>query len=100
MSLARLTESFVNKATASEGKSKALFWDTELKGFGLLVRRSAKSFVVQKSGRQRVTLGRHGVLTVAQTRQLAIQSLAEIANPSVNKTPTITLREATDRLLL
>ncbi len=96
MPQARLTKAFVDRAAVPKGKAQALYWDTELKGFGLLVGRTAKSFVVQKSGGRRITMGRYGVLTVAQARQHAIQALAEIANASPNTTPSITLREAAE----
>ncbi len=96
MPSARLTKAFVDRAAIPEGRAQALYWDTELRGFGLLVGRPTKSFVVQKSGGRRVTLGRHGVLTVAQARQLAIQALAEIANGSPNAAPGVTLREAAE----
>ncbi len=96
MPQARLTKAFVDRAAAPAGKAQALYWDTELKGFGLLVGRTAKSFVVQKSGGRRITMGRYGVLTVAQARQCAIQALAGIANANPNTTPSITLREAAE----
>jgi len=61
----------------------ALYWDDALRGFGLRVTASGvKAFVVQQriQGREhRITLGRHGVLTVEQARKEAKRLLGEIA---------------------
>lgn len=58
-------------------------WDGELKGFGVRVSpRGKKTFVVQyrASGRtRRMSLGTYGVLTPDQARNMAIQSLADVA---------------------
>ena len=61
---------------------EALFWDRELSGFGVRVYPSgAKVYLVQtRSGgkSQRVTIGRHGVLSADQTRRKAAQVIADI----------------------
>jgi integrase len=65
-------------------------WDDELPGFGLRVKRphpkkpgGSKAFILQyrnRNGRsRRITLGRYGVLTPDQARELAREALAEIA---------------------
>ncbi len=64
--------------------SRRLLWDSELKGFGLIVQTGgALAYVVQyrnAEGRQRrLTLGRHGPLTVEQARKLAQDVLFRVA---------------------
>jgi integrase len=62
----------------------ALHWDHALHGFGVRVTaHGVKSFIVQQRihGRdRRMTLGRHGVLTVEQARKAAKRLLGEIAS--------------------
>ena len=97
MPSAKLTKGFVDTAKPLHGKPQALFWDTDLKGFGLLVGRSAKSFVVQRSGGRRRTIGRYPVITVAQARQRALEVLAAIGNGTADEgLPEITLIQAGD----
>ncbi len=77
----RLTKRAVDAAHAN-GKRQS-FWDSELRGFGLVVQPSgAKSYVVRyytPSGRdRRLTLGRHGELTPDQARKRAADVLAEV----------------------
>src|SRR5215212_2045691 len=61
-----------------------LYWDHVLHGFGVRVTpHGVKSFIVQQRihGRdRRITLGRHGVLTVEQARKAAKRLLGEIAS--------------------
>jgi len=66
------------------GDREQVFWDTEVKGFGLRVRPGgSRVFVVQyrnAAGRTRkLSLGRYGRLTPAEARSLAKQRLAEVA---------------------
>jgi hypothetical protein len=66
MSVAKITESFAQSA------KPGAYWDTELKGFGLIVRPTGRrSLVVQKSGRKRYTLGSHPTMRIAEARDLA-----------------------------
>lgn len=68
-----------------------LYFDCQLKGFGVSVGLRSKTFFVQRdlNGKTvRVTLGRYGVLTVAQARDRAREVLAEFAkglNPNVER---------------
>src|SRR4051812_8163921 len=59
-------------------------WDGELRGFGLKVEAAGtKSFVLQyrnaEGRKRRIVLGRYGVLTLEQGRDLARIRLGEIA---------------------
>ena len=58
-----------------------LYWDTELRGFGLLVGKRSRTFIVQKTigGRSvRVTIGRLGAWTVAQARRRAREIIVQM----------------------
>lgn len=91
---ARLTKSAVDEALPLEidGKPRQrLYLDTELKGFGLCVGARTKTFFVQRdlAGKTvRVTIGRYGVLTVAQAREQAREVLVQMTkgiNPNREK---------------
>jgi len=77
MARQKLTVGFVNAVRAPSPSGKQhLFWDTEIKGFGLLVSGSSnvKSYFYQGlvAGRsRRVTLGSAFVLTAEDARKLA-----------------------------
>ena len=66
------------------GERQQFAWDSELRGFGLrTLRTGVKAYVVQYrigSRTHRLTLGRHGVLTVEQARTLAKKALASVSN--------------------
>jgi integrase len=69
------------------GERVTKIWDDELKGFGVLVLPSGtRSYIVQyrnSDGRsRRQTLGRHGVITLDQARQMARAALVEVAKGS------------------
>lgn len=78
----KITESALARLPLPE-KPYALYWDERLPGFGVrITARGVKSFIVQTSvgGRERrMTLGRCGVLTVAQARKEAAQLLGAVA---------------------
>ena len=62
-------------------KGQDLYFDTELKGFGIRVSQRTKTYIAQRDihGRTvRVTLGRHGVLTPESARREALPALAEM----------------------
>ncbi|MCZ8260488.1 MAG: tyrosine-type recombinase/integrase [Beijerinckiaceae bacterium] len=73
----KLTKRLVDDSSPGEGRFYV--WDTELRGFGLLVLPSGtKTFVFQyrnAAGRsRRLTIGRYGALTVDEARDLAKRS--------------------------
>ena len=62
-------------------KGQAFLWDSEIRGFGVRLTPTARTYVVQARIRgiqRRVTLGRHGVLTVQEARKEAIKELAKM----------------------
>jgi Arm DNA-binding domain len=77
----KLTPSFVQKARAESGAERALYWDEDMPGFGLLVTASGhRSFVVQYRFRgrsRRMTID--GVLGLAAGRKRARALLGEVA---------------------
>lgn len=108
----RLTKSAVDDAVPLlvEGVPRQrLYLDTELKGFGLCVGARTKTFFVQRDihGKSvRVTVGRYGVLTLAQARDHAREVLIQMTkgvNPNREKQrrklATITFGEAVDKHL-
>jgi integrase len=105
----RLTKRSVESARPEPGRDVFL-WDSALPGFGLRVKPTgARSYIVQYrtwSGRsKRMTLGRHGVLTVDEARSAARQALASAArgdDPAGEKAAArraITFSEFADRYL-
>jgi integrase len=105
----RLTKRAVESARPEPGRD-VFVWDSALPGFGLRVKPSgARSYLVQYrtwSGRsKRMTLGRHGVLTVDEARSAARQALASAArgdDPAGERAAArraITFSEFVDRYL-
>jgi len=79
----RLTKTVIDRAQHAGAGNFTVYRDTELPGLGLRVTaRGVKSYVVeyrQRGRKHRVTLGRHGVLTVDQARKLAKRELYSVA---------------------
>lgn len=96
----RLTKLFIDRVGVGEDERRRqqLYWDTELKGFGILISKTAKSFVIQRFGKRK-TIGRYPDLTVAQARNLALQSLSDIAHRRIDPRHQRmkTLRQAMER---
>jgi len=77
---AKITKSAVDKFVPPN-KGQTIVWDTELKGFGLRVTPSRKTYVAQSrvaSKSRRVTLGLHGVLTPDEGRRAAKEALVQM----------------------
>lgn len=82
MPTVKLTKRAIDAITPPESK-QLMHWDSEIKGFGLRVLPSGlKTFIVQyrnaEGVQRRMNLGRFGVLTVDQARDLARLKLADV----------------------
>lgn len=80
--MAKITTQFADKAAAGDGAQK-IHWDDNLKGFGLRVMPGGtKTYLVTYNtvgGKQRrMSLGRHGPLTAAIARRMALRVLGEV----------------------
>jgi len=81
MSNQKLTKRIVD-AVQNDGRDQSFLWDSELKGFGLRITPTRKTYIVQNrvAGKTvRVTLGLHGSLTPEQARNEAKKRLGEMA---------------------
>lgn len=81
--MAKLTKRVVDRLESNGAKHGTLFWDSELKGFGIRVFSSGlKTFVVKfraRSGRQRwLKIGTFGAMTVEQARDRAKIEVAKV----------------------
>ena len=94
-----LKKSEIDKATyEGDGKSRHIIWDDQVTGLGLRIYPSGrKAFILsyRNADRQKrlLTLGRYGVLTVKQARDMALRELGEVTR---GKDPT-ELRRARNR---
>lgn len=83
MSTTKLTKTFIERISCPEGKGKAFYRDSELKGFGLVAWPSgSKAFIVETRVNykvRRITIGKFGALTVEQARKEAKKLLGQIA---------------------
>src|SRR5260370_41133301 len=83
--MAKLTKRVVESLDSDGSKHGTLYWDTELKGFGVRVFSTGlKTFVVKfrtRSGRQRwLKIGAFGAMTAEQARDRAMVELAKVIN--------------------
>jgi len=77
----QLKKRFIDSLPFNPEKVVTFFWDSELKGFGLRVTATRKTFVAQArvNGKtRRITIGRYGALTPKQARDQAQKELAEM----------------------
>jgi integrase len=77
----KLTADFVETATAEPGKDRSIYWDSDLRGFGLMVtERGARSYVVQyRANGQSRRLTLDSVLSLKAARTKAKEHLGEVA---------------------
>jgi len=102
----KITQSLVERAPKPEPGKSALYADTEMRGFYLIVTPTKRSFYVQSlvNGRQvRTKLGDHPAMDAKQARDAARQTLVGMrggVNPNEERRRArargITLREALD----
>ena len=83
--MAKLASATISRRTVEAlpvGGREAVFWDTELSGFGVRVYPSgSKVYLVQtRAGgkSRRLTVGRHGLISAEQARRKAAQLIADI----------------------
>ncbi|NGO50033.1 Arm DNA-binding domain-containing protein [Allomesorhizobium camelthorni] len=98
----KLTKTVIDNATPRE--KQFTIWCSELKGFGIFVQPSGTRtyFVDYRSPngmRRRMTIGRHGPITVEQARKLAMAELGSVVkgrDPAGDRTArrrSLTVRE-------
>ncbi len=104
----KLTKTAVEtRCRLPEGRRQAIYWDTEIPGFGLRVGQRTRTYILQRDlpgGRtRRVTIGRHGAWTVQQARKKARELIARIdegEDPNATRRARaargVTLRQALD----
>lgn len=90
----KLTKTTVD--SAKPGEKSRIIWDSEIKGFGLLVLPSGtKSYIYQYRNQygisRRITVGRHGILTAEEARK-AVQK--EAAAVTVDRRDVVQERKA------
>lgn len=77
----RLTKSAVDRIAAPE-QAQALYWDSELQGFGLRVGAKDRAYIAQgrvKGRTVRFTIGRHGTYTPDEARKRAKAILGDMS---------------------
>ena len=80
----RFTMNRIAALTCPEGRKDALFFDEELPGFGVRVTSTgSKTYLAQyrgATGVRRVSLGKHGVISLADARNAARAILGQVAS--------------------
>ncbi len=95
----RLTKKIVQDLAFAQGKQE-IIWDTELAGFGILLNKTSKSYIIQKKvkGRaMRVTLGRSSVLSADiarnKARKIALDMMDGINHNQEKRKQQLTLKD-------
>ncbi len=79
----KLTKSVIDRLPFAEKGKQVDHWDSELKGFGVRVSATAKTFFAMKRVKgklTRVTLDKYGIITASEAREKAIRALAELGS--------------------
>lgn len=77
----KFTEAEIRKLPLNEKGTQALYWDTEIRGFGLRVNGGSKSYIVQarvKGREKRITVGRTSVFDLKSARAEAQSILSQM----------------------
>lgn len=85
MPKAKLSKKFVDTLPLFE-KGQILYFDTDLKGFGICIGKTSKTYFVQRevNGRTvRTTIGKHGTFTLEEARKDAMAHLVDMCR-SIN----------------
>lgn len=98
------TKGAVEALTLPDGKIQELYWCTDLRGFGVVVGRRTKTFVVQrdvKGKSPRMKIGRYGEITLHEARKQAEEAMGvmrsgvdPVAQRRAAAANNMTLREA------
>ncbi len=76
----KLTKATVEAASLPE-KGQTFIWDDDLRGFGVRLTPTAQTYIVQarvNGVTRRVSLGRHGTITLQQARKKAVKELSKM----------------------
>jgi len=104
----KLTKTIIENSTLPL-RGQQFLWDSEITGFGIRLTKSTRTYIAQ--GRvngvdRRISLGRHGVITLQEARRKAKKELSgmlEGIDPAIEKKRieaySLTLREITERYL-
>jgi len=105
----KLTKNVIEKLELP-ATGQRLVWDSTLKGFGLRLTPTGRTYICQARVRgvtRRVTLGRHGIITLQQARQRAQRELSAmldgrdpVAEKVRERSLAKTLRDVADEYLL
>ena len=83
MAKAKLSKSFIDNLPFVKDGKRQFYHDTSLKGFMLIVGKTAKTYAAQSSIRGksvRYTIGKHGLYTLDQARRIAHEKLILFSN--------------------
>lgn len=81
MTKQKMTKTVVDRLPFADKGKQVDYWDSDLKGYGVRVSATSKTYFVMKrvNGKlTRITLGKHGVTTADEARKSAINALADL----------------------
>lgn len=108
MPRAKISKAVIDSVPYTDA-GQLIVWDTELRGFGLLVNQASKSFIVQRDLNRRTTrinIGRYGLYTADQARKEAMrlmllmsQGLDPRLEQKILKAKSLTLNDLAEEFL-
>lgn len=76
------------------------YWDTTTPGFGVRVGKHTKTWTVMRGRhRERLSIGKHGSMSLADARKEAMRLLSEANSPSDPKPLSVSIKNARDEFL-